>query len=197
MKHWICTTDNDHNQGYTKAKFEMSGAGYGLFTGYVTPELPKDGRIKRAGYANIKSRRYKKSFKRNAYMNWSFYNTLVLRIRGDGRPYMINIGTEGYFDVTWNDMYHYILYTRGGPHWQITKIPFSKFFLSSNGVIQDRQFPIPLRRISDFGFSVSGRAGYEGPFSLEIDYVGLEFDPSVTEDFAYEMYKTEKYIVAT
>lgn len=130
-------------------------------------------------------------------MDWTQYNMLVMRVRGDGRPYMINISTEGYFDITWNDIYHYVLHTRGGPHWQTTKIPFSKFFLSSKGRVQDKQFPIPLNKVTNLGFSVSGRGGFEGNFNLEIDYIGLEFDPNHTEEFAYEMYKQDKYIVAT
>jgi NADH dehydrogenase [ubiquinone] 1 alpha subcomplex assembly factor 1 len=197
VEKWIVTSDSDHNEGYSRANFELSTAGYGLFNGIVTANLPKDGRIKKAGYASIRSQRHTKSFRRNTYYDWSTYNTLVLRVRGDGRPYMINIGTEGTFDVTWNDIYHFVLYTRGGPHWQITKIPFSKFFLASNGVVQDKQFPIPLNKITSFGFAVSGRGGFDGPFSLEIDYIGLEYDPSNIEEFAYEMYKQEKYIVAT
>lgn len=130
-------------------------------------------------------------------MDWRQYNTLVLRVRGDGRSYLINVTTEGYFDITWNDIYHYVLYTRGGPHWQVAKIPFSKFFLASKGRVQDRQFPLPLERVTNLGFSVSARGGHEGNFNLEFDYIGLEFDPSHREEFAYEMYKQDKYIVAT
>lgn len=122
---------------------------------------------------------------------------LVLKVRGDGRNYLINIATEGYFDNTWNDVYHFILYTRGGPHWQTVKIPFSKFFLASKGRVQDKQFPIPLNKVTSLGFSVSARGGHQGNFSLELDYIGLEFDPDHTEEFAYEMYKQDKYIVAT
>jgi NADH dehydrogenase [ubiquinone] 1 alpha subcomplex assembly factor 1 len=197
IDNWIVTSDSDHNEGHSKCTFEPSAAGYGLWSGVVTSLLPQDGIIKKAGYCSIRSQRHTKSFRRNTYFDWSAYNTLVLRIRGDGRPYMINVGSEGTFDITWNDIYHFVLYTRGGPHWQITKIPFSKFMLASNGVVQDRQFPIPLNKITSFGLSVSGRGGYDGPFGLEIDYIGLEYDPSNIEEFAYEMYKQEKYIVAT
>jgi NADH dehydrogenase [ubiquinone] 1 alpha subcomplex assembly factor 1 len=122
---------------------------------------------------------------------------MVIKVRGDGRPYLINIACEGYYDIQWNDVYHYVLHTRGGPHWQTTRIPFSKFFLASKGRVQDKQFPIPLNRVTSVGFSCSGRGGFEGNFSLEIDYVGLEFDPNSAEEFAYEMYKQDKYIVAT
>lgn len=194
---WVVTADSDHNQGTSTAVFERSAAGYGLFTGSLSVDMPIDGRIKKAGYCNIRSQRARKSFKRETYLDWSVYNTLVLKVRGDGRPYLINITCEGYFDITWNDVYHYVLHTRGGPHWQIMKIPFSKFFLASKGRIQDKQFPIPLNKVTNFGLSCSARGGFEGNFSLEIDFVGLEFDPSNTEEFAYEMYKQDKYIVNT
>lgn len=157
---------------------------------------------------------------------------LVLKVRGDGRSYLLNISTRGYFDVMWNDMYHYVLFTRGGPYWQYTKvcshfrqyqrvwssilftinidylainlwfklnlllqIPFSKFFLASKGRVQDKQYPIPLNKITNFGISAGDKI--PGSFSLEIDYVGVEFDPNHHEDFAYEMYNTGKYIAAT
>ena len=77
------------------------------------------------------------------------------------------------------------------------QIPFSKFFLSSKGRIQDRQGPIRLDRVTHFGFSVGAKNNMDGPFQLEIEYIGLEFDPNHREEFAYEIYKADKYIVAT
>lgn len=194
---WVATSDKDHNEGNSIANFEISPAGHGLFHGTVDSEIKLDGKIKRTGYANITTKRVRKSFKRESTYEWQAYNTLVLKVRGDGRSYLLNLRTEGYFDLMWNDVYHYALYTRGGPHWQITKIPFSKFFLSSKGRVQDRQGPIPLDRVTHVGISVSSKGGLDGPFNLEIDYIGLEFDPTHREEFAYEMYKTDKYIVAT
>lgn len=74
---------------------------------------------------------FQKSFKREAYLDWRQYTTLVLKVRGDGRSYLINLSTEGYFDIMWNDIYHYVLYTRGGPHWQICKVSHRLFWLYS------------------------------------------------------------------
>ncbi|XP_062539696.1 complex I intermediate-associated protein 30, mitochondrial [Armigeres subalbatus] len=197
LNRWVITTDKDHNEGFTEAKFELSPSGFGLFHGTLESRVPKDGRIKRAGYANMRSIRIRKSFKREAFYDWEQYNTLVMRIRGDGRSYLINLASEGSFDILWNDIYHYVLYTRGGPHWQYVRIPFSKFFLASKGRVQDSQGPVPLNKISSLGFSVGARGGHEGQFRLEFDYIGVEFDPTHREEFAYEMYKQGKYIVAT
>lgn len=56
------------------------------------------------------------------------------------------------------------------------------------------QAPIALHRVTNFGISAGDKIN--GPFNLEIDYIGLEDDPNLTEEFAYEMYKTDKYLVA-
>jgi len=51
---------------------------------------------------------------------------LHLRVRGDGRPWMINLTSETYFTHNWDDMYSYFLYTRGGPYWQDVKVRHPK-----------------------------------------------------------------------
>lgn len=50
------------------------------------------------------------------------YNTLVIRARGDGRAYGLLLHTDSFYDFTWHDAYYYVFYTRGGPHWQLTKV---------------------------------------------------------------------------
>lgn len=141
------------------------------------------------------------SFDRKKHFDWSSFNTLHLRIRGDGRPWMVNISAETYFSHQRDDMYSYFLYTRGGPYWQDIKvwvttnksintqlwrtrrpdildtvlfdnstliwsksnillvcpyysfflllwqIPFSKFFLSSRGRVQDDQHALWLDKV--------------------------------------------------
>lgn len=73
----------------------------------------------------------------------------------------------------------------------MSQIPFSKFYLTSKGRIQDHQAPPPLHRITHFGITAADKIN--GPFRLEIDYIGLEYDPSHTEQHAYEHYKVPAF----
>ena len=74
----------------------------------------------------IKFLMLQKSFKRDAYFDWRMYSHIVLRVRGDGRSYMLNISTMGYYDIMWNDIYSYVLFTRGGPYWQVSKVKYRR-----------------------------------------------------------------------
>lgn len=65
------------------------------------------------------------------------------------------------------------------------------------GRVQDKQRPIPLDQISSVGITAAGRVLMDGPFNLEIDYIGLEYDPLNEEEFAYEMYRVPQYILGT
>uniref|UniRef100_A0A1B6C9Z5 NADH:ubiquinone oxidoreductase intermediate-associated protein 30 domain-containing protein n=2 Tax=Clastoptera arizonana TaxID=38151 RepID=A0A1B6C9Z5_9HEMI len=194
LEHWIVTSDKDHAEGSSACSLEINSQGKGIFSGVLSTEVPQDGKIKRSGYCNMRTIRHKKSFQRDAFYDWGIFTHLVLKIRGDGRGYFINLATSGYFDQLWNDSFHYIMFTRGGPYWQIARIPFSKFYFTSKGRIQDLQFPIPLSRITSVGITVSDKSS--GPFYLEIDYIGLEIDNTYEETFAYEKYKIPKFLAA-
>jgi NADH dehydrogenase [ubiquinone] 1 alpha subcomplex assembly factor 1 len=192
LEDWLTIADSDHEQGYSKCKLTTSPTGKALFQGYINTTAPKDGRVKKAGYASMKSVRKMKSFYRESYYDWTAYSHLVMRVRGDGRSYIINLSTAGYYDITWNDIYHYVLFTRGGPYWQFVKIPFSKFVFASKGRVQDSQSRIPLYQIASVGLA-AGKV--DGPFCLEVDYIGVELDLTDREEHAYEQYEMQKNIV--
>lgn len=69
------------------------------------------------------------------------------------------------------------------------QIPFSKFFLSAAGRIQDKQESLEnnLDRIRNISITLADEV--EGPFKLELDYIALIRDENHTEEFAYEMYQ--------
>lgn len=189
LKNWVVSSDVEiggKSQAFLKLGNNHQTA---LFYGVLNNEVPRDGETKFSGYCTLRSKTPKGSFNRKLSFDWSKFNTLHLRVRGDGRPWMVNIQSEMYFSGQWDDLYNYFLYTRGGPYWQDVKIPLSKFFMTSRGRIQDGQYPLWPDKITTLGFTLADRA--EGPFHLEIDFVGLCKDQAHTEEFAYELYKVK------
>ncbi|RUS70365.1 hypothetical protein EGW08_021867 [Elysia chlorotica] len=193
VKSWAVTADRDNEGGKSTANFTFSKNRTGLFHGYLSKEVPKDGKTKYAGYANITSPKPMKSFGRESQMDWSHFNCLLLRLRGDGRPYMIVIGCNFYYDINWLNRWSYPVFTRGGPYWQHVKIPLGKFFTTHHGRIQDKQEFLPLKMINSVGITAADSA--EGPFSLEIDSIALMNDINVSNKHAYEMYENKYYEV--
>ncbi|XP_014450983.1 complex I intermediate-associated protein 30, mitochondrial [Alligator mississippiensis] len=184
---WIASSDTEiggKSEAYLKLGKNNQSA---LFYGTLNTEVPRDGETKYSGYCGFKAKPRLGVFNRKKYYDWTNFNSLHLRVRGDGRPWMINIFTDPYFSHQKDDMYHYFMFTRGGPYWEEITIPFSKFFLCSQGRVQDRQFPLWLDKINTIGFTLGDQA--HGPFQLEIDFIGLLMDRAHTEEFAYEQYE--------
>ncbi|EQB77312.1 complex I intermediate-associated protein 30, mitochondrial [Camelus ferus] len=130
-----------------------------LLYGTLSSEAPQDGESGRSGYCAMISKIPRGPFERKKSYDWSQFNTLYLRVRGDGRPWMVNIREDTDIIQRKSQMYSYFMFTRGGPYWQEVKI-------------------------SSIGFTLADKV--DGPFFLEIDFIGVFTDPTHTEEFAYE-----------
>lgn len=187
LEQWAVSSDREIG-GQSEVHMKLGRNNNTCFLhGTLSSTPPRDGETRYSGYCTMRSKQLLASLDRKKHHDWSSFNTLHLRVRGDGRPWMINIATENYFSHQKDDIYNYFLYTRGGPYWQDVKIPFSKFFLTHRGRIQDDQHPLWLDKINTIGFTLGDKA--DGPFQLEIDYIGVIKDYAHTEEFAYEAYK--------
>jgi len=194
MLEWVLTKDSDWGEGYSSAEFKLNDSGTaGILSGELSTRVPNDGRTDAAGYVNISSKNQRRSFARLKLLeHWQNYTHLTMKVRGDGRKYMINVKVFREYDMHWDDRYHYPLYTRGGPYWQEVKIPFSKFFFGHKGIIQDRQCPIQLAIIQSIAFTLMDRI--TGPFQLEIKDIGLvRHESGDNEEFAYETYLVPEF----
>lgn len=67
LDNFIVTNDSDHNEGNSVSTFEIGKAGRGIFHGNLDCRVPKDGKIKRAGYCAIRSKRVRVSSKLYCY----------------------------------------------------------------------------------------------------------------------------------
>ncbi|CEF69776.1 Complex I intermediate-associated protein 30, mitochondrial [Strongyloides ratti] len=169
---WKTGCDSDWGEGFSTCSLKLTDENTALFSGNLSTKLINDGKTERAGWASMKSKD-RRSFLRKKYMTrWLNYSHLIIRCRGDGRSYKIMLHTPGKIDLTWGDSYSYPLHTHGGPYWQIEKIPFSRFFHTVYGRIQDKQQKVFRQQIS----------------SIEIDFIGVTHDKSHREEFAYETY---------
>lgn len=189
LEDWVVTADSDLGRGRSKASFGVTSNNKAVFHGYLDPWVPQDGQQKQSGFVNLRSPFKYKSFKRKICYDWTRYTHMYLRLRGDGRAYQLNVHPDMYFDHMWNDMYNVPIYTRGGPYWQICKVPFSKCFLTAASRIQDKQDALEnnLDRVRNFSFTLADEV--EGPFKLELDYIALVRDENHKEKYAYEMYQ--------
>lgn len=59
LKKWIVTSDKDNEEGQSECQLTISPSGKGVFSGNLCLEVPKDGRVQRTGYCNIRSIRAK------------------------------------------------------------------------------------------------------------------------------------------
>jgi NADH dehydrogenase [ubiquinone] 1 alpha subcomplex assembly factor 1 len=75
------------------------------------------------------------------------------------------------------------------------QIPFSKFYVTSKGRIQDKQEPMELGKIKHLGVTIGD--GNEGPFYLEIESIAVMVDENHKEQFAYELYEANPAHVGT
>lgn len=193
FKRWRVTCDSAYGDGYSTAKFERSKGGHALFTGVLDNRVPKDGLTMQAGFAGLAGPRQYKYLHVQKFYNWSEYTHLKLRFRADGRTYHVSISVaQNNDDMCWFDTYLYPLYTHGGPYWQEVSIPFIDFIHSNKGFAQDVQTGLQASIVNFVSIIICDKIN--GPFQIEIDYIGLYQDKSARNyreiPSPYEQYAT-------
>lgn len=188
IKKWKPVADSDSLNGFSKAYLSRSPEGHAVFSGLLDNRLPEDGVTQQSGFAGLIGpikRHYSSSWR---YWDWSEFNSIEIKFRGDGRKYNIVLNTgSNTSDIHYYDMYTYPLFTHGGPYWQTMVIPFSKFIFNYKGLIQDNQYNMPSERIKFLAFNLADTR--DGPFKLEIDYIGLRIQTQgFYQDSPYEGY---------
>lgn len=198
IQKWQVSTDAGYKIGKTRAEFVLTAQNTGLFRGDLSDDFDQPERMQAmyTGYANIRSFTQYKAFRRvKRSEEHDDYNCFVMRLRGDGRTYAFNLSVPQFYNQTHTYLYSTPIYTHGGPYWQTIKVPYSKFFSVTHGRLSDGQERFHSSDVRNYGFSCID--GHRGPFSLELDYIGVLKDNEVKENFAYELYRIPKYVSNT
>lgn len=165
LEKWTLITDEQFG-GKSTAEFVQSPGGKAVFRGNLSTELPQATSVKYSGMCAIRAQPHR-DWKGDVTANdVTDYDGIVMRVRGDGRTYALNVQTQSIRD---DDIHQSFFHTRGGPLWETVKVPFTKFVLTNAGYLQDQQMAFP--RIRTLGFTLAD--WNTGPFHLEIDYIKL------------------------
>ncbi|PAV86140.1 hypothetical protein WR25_24445 [Diploscapter pachys] len=186
LQMWRTGSDRSRNEGFTTVNLELTDNKTALFHGDLSTQLVKDGKSERAGWASMKLEKKLPFLRKYYHKRWRNFTHLLIKCRGDGRQYKVMLHSPGFIDLTWGDSHSYALHTHGGPYWQYECIPFSKFFFTVGGRIQDKQWAVNRCDVSSISITIMDRI--DGPYKLEIDYIGVVNDNTHSEYFAYEGY---------
>lgn len=180
LAQFVVGSDKDIG-GMSSAYMDLKGPGgtarfWGNLSLDVAPEM--HGKLLKSGYAGIRNRRRTSLFGEMTE-DLTFYDYLVLRVRGAGDPrtrhgIYVNLQTaDAFHDELWQ---HKLETMRNDGGWEDVYLPLDKFQLTTGGKLDLTQPLMDRRKVWMFGISVLGKYGVEGLFELGIYSIDVEGD---------------------
>ncbi|KAI1427281.1 complex I intermediate-associated protein 30 [Xylaria sp. FL1777] len=150
------------------------GPGYARFHGTISTKLPPDKPdIKRSGYAAWRTLDPKPTIFGKTLFNIDMYTYLALRIRSDGRSYLVNVQTES---VVPTDLHQHRLFAKRPGEWETVLIKWNDFVRTNHGFVVEPQTEILRQKVRTFGIGLTDRV--TGPFNLCIERIWATNDMS-------------------
>ena len=149
MNNWKIVDDSVMG-GLSKGNMILNSDGHAVYSGFVTTD----------NYGGFSSIRYNFEEK-----DVSSYKYVVLKVKGDGKPYQFRIKQERY------QRFSYIQTFNTTGEWEIIKIPFKDFYPSFRGYKLNRP-NFNGKTMEEIAFLIGNKK--KENFKLEIDYIGLE-----------------------
>ena len=154
--------------GYSTVNFDIDPKEHcGHFYGNLSLDLPKDNpQVTRSGYAMFRTKDQNQSWLfGDSFWDWTNYSSLVLRVKGDRRKYLVNIQANTPL-VT--DLFQHRLFLNHPGQWETVVIPLNDFVMTNWGVIQDGS-ELNKGEVKSVGIGLLDK--HYGPYSLKIDWI--------------------------
>ncbi|CAH2351604.1 putative complex I intermediate-associated protein 30, mitochondrial [[Candida] railenensis] len=154
--------------GFSSVNFDLDPQhNNGVFHGYLNLDLPKDRPdVTRSGYAMFRTKDQQESWlSGDSYWDWSQFSSLVLRVKGDRRKYLVNIQAN---TPLITDLFQHRLFLNTPGEWETVVIPLNDFVMTNWGVIQDG-CEMNKSEIKTVGVGLLDKQ--YGPFALNVDWI--------------------------
>ncbi|KAL4203162.1 hypothetical protein AMTRI_Chr01g126530 [Amborella trichopoda] len=177
LKRWHLYSDSEYG-GLSSASLEIENVGTGhngIFSGHLSSDV-SDGskwRMNRSGFCGMRSKKF------DGFIDLEAYDTIAMKLKGDGRYYISTIYTENWVnapgqqeDNTWQAFVRL-----PKDNWYIAKIPLTSYMPTWRGNVVDVRLEMNPSRILGMSLSVNAEGGPpgsvsgSGDFKLEIDWI--------------------------
>ncbi|KAK8919114.1 putative complex I intermediate-associated protein 30 [Platanthera zijinensis] len=176
LKKWHLYSDSEFG-GLSAASLEIKDGDTGLsgiFSGNLSSDVDEGSiwRMTSSGFCGMRSK------KLDGFIDLDAYDTITMKLRSDGRPYISTIYTDNWVtspgkqeDNTWQA---FIISPKD--EWHEVKIPLEKYLPTWRGSVIDVDLAMNQARILGMSISVNAGVGVgsksePGPFRLEIDSI--------------------------
>lgn len=147
-----------------KNEFEPAHA---RFHGNISIELPRNNpKVERTGYAAW--RNYDRAATIFGKSLWDVdpYTYLALRVKSDGRKYLVNVQTES---IVHTDIHQHRLFAQRPGEWETLLIKWNDFVRTNYGTVVEPQLEMLTQKVRTIGIGLTDRV--PGPFELAISRV--------------------------
>ncbi|KAI1328168.1 CIA30-domain-containing protein [Xylariaceae sp. FL0255] len=150
--------------------------GHARFHGTISTALPQNNpTIRRSGFAAFRTHDRPPTLFGRALYNIDMYTYLALRIRSDGRSYLVNIQTES---VVPEDLHQHRLFAKRPGEWETVLIKWNDFVRTNHGSVVEPQTEMLRQKVRTLGIGLTDRV--PGPFELCIERIWATNDINET-----------------
>lgn len=179
VKKWHLYSDSEYG-GLSSASLEITdsengSSGTGIFSGNLSLEVTEGTKwnISRSGFCGMRSKKF------DGYIDLDPFDTIALKLKGDGRCYISTIYTENWVNSPGqqedNSWQAFVFVPKND--WYIAKIPLARYLPTWRGNIIDVEMEMNPSRVLGMSLSVNAECGAPGAgsgpgdFRVEIDWI--------------------------
>ncbi|KAK9022681.1 hypothetical protein V6N11_002926 [Hibiscus sabdariffa] len=177
LKKWHLYSDAEYG-GMSSASLEIKddpNKSSGVFSGTLSLDVNEGTKwkITRSGFCGMRSKKF------DGFIDLEAYDTIALRLKGDGRCYISTIYTENWVNspgqMEDNSWQSFVFVPKD--NWYIAKIPLDQYLPTWRGNVIEAKLEMNPSRILGMSLSVNADGGVPGAesgpgdFKLEIDWI--------------------------